>query len=61
MRTVICPDPTCVINENGEKAMVEVSDNVQVGDVLTCNNCFSDMEVLSVEPEVRVELIVESK
>ena len=55
LRTVPCPDPTCT------PAQVTVPEGTQVGDVLTCQTCFSDMEVIALTPEVKVELIVESK
>lgn len=52
---VNCPDPLC------DGGILEINENTKVGDVLTCKNCFSDVEVLSVNEPIKVELIVESK
>lgn len=54
MKTVKCPDPVC------EEGMIEIPENVAVGDVLECPECAAEVEVVNVDP-VEVRLIVDEK
>lgn len=52
-KTIICPDHIC-------KKVIIIPDDAGVGDIVECNNCGSEVEILSMNP-LQTRLVVEEK
>lgn len=52
-RNIKCPD--C------EEKQIILPEDLEIGDILECENCAAEVEVQEIEPELKVELIIEEK
>lgn len=55
MSQIKCPDPIC------NDGFIEIPNNIEIGDILSCQNCYSEVEIQSINPEIKVQLIIDSK